>query len=253
MDTQMMEATTRAPWRCRTRAAAATSSIAISGPTTKSQAAMLALARLSDARRVDRRDRPAVRSDGPRRSRCRARRRGRSAARNWRRSRPRTACSNHYIGQGYYGTSRPESSCATYFRTPRGTPPIRRTSRRSRRAGSKRWLNFQTMVCDLTGMAIANASMLDEATAAAEAMTLCQRAGKSASTTIYVADDVLPQTIDVVRTRARPLGIGRRRRTRDATQPVQIALPCWCNIRARVATCATMACLRAGCTSEARS
>src|ERR1700724_2108495 len=68
-------------------------------------------------------------------------------------------------------------------------------------------LNSQTMVCDLSGMAIANASMLDEATAAAEAMTLCQRAGKSRSMSIYVADDVLPQTIDVIRTRAQPLGI----------------------------------------------
>ena len=56
-------------------------------------------------------------------------------------------------------------------------------------------------------MAIANASMLDEATAAAEAMTLCQRAGTSGSMSIYVADDVLPQTIDVIRTRAQPLGI----------------------------------------------
>src|ERR1700724_2535560 len=68
-------------------------------------------------------------------------------------------------------------------------------------------LNSQTMVCDLSGMAIANASMLDEATAAAEAMTLCQRAGRSRSTSIYVADDVLPQSIDVIRTRAQPLGI----------------------------------------------
>jgi glycine dehydrogenase len=63
------------------------------------------------------------------------------------------------------------------------------------------------MVADLTGMAIANASMLDEATAAAEAMTLCLRATKSASRLFAVADDVLPQTIDVVRTRAEPLGI----------------------------------------------
>ena len=68
-------------------------------------------------------------------------------------------------------------------------------------------LNFQTMVCDLTGMAIANASMLDEATAAAEAMTLCQRVGKSKSTRFFVADDVFAQTLDVVRTRAQPLGI----------------------------------------------
>jgi glycine dehydrogenase len=68
-------------------------------------------------------------------------------------------------------------------------------------------VNFQTMVCDLTGMAIANASMLDEATAAAEAMTLALRVGKSKSHTFFVADDVLPQTLEVVRTRAEPLGI----------------------------------------------
>ena len=68
-------------------------------------------------------------------------------------------------------------------------------------------LNFQTMVTDLTGMAIANASMLDEATAAAEAMTLALRMGKSKSKVFFVADDVLPQTLEVVRTRARPLGI----------------------------------------------
>jgi len=67
-------------------------------------------------------------------------------------------------------------------------------------------VNFQTMVTDLTGMAIANASMLDEATAAAEAMTLAARVGKSKSTVFFVADDVLPQTLEVVQTRALPLG-----------------------------------------------
>jgi len=63
------------------------------------------------------------------------------------------------------------------------------------------------MVCDLSGMAIANASMLDEPTAAAEAMALCRRSGKAESNVFYVADSVLPQTVDVVRTRAEPLGI----------------------------------------------
>jgi glycine dehydrogenase len=67
-------------------------------------------------------------------------------------------------------------------------------------------VNFQTMVCDLTGMAIANASMLDEATAAAEAMALALRVGSHESRTFFVAADVLPQTLDVVRTRAEPLG-----------------------------------------------
>ncbi|MGI9025090.1 MAG: aminomethyl-transferring glycine dehydrogenase, partial [Burkholderiaceae bacterium] len=67
--------------------------------------------------------------------------------------------------------------------------------------------NFQTMVTDLTAMDIANASMLDEATAAAEAMTLCQRVGKSKAMRFFVANDVLPQTIAVVKTRAEPIGI----------------------------------------------
>ncbi|MFM9884648.1 MAG: glycine dehydrogenase (aminomethyl-transferring), partial [Burkholderiales bacterium] len=63
-------------------------------------------------------------------------------------------------------------------------------------------LNFQTMVSDLTGMDIANASMLDEATAAAEAMALAKRVSKSASRRFFVANDCHPQTIAVVRTRA---------------------------------------------------
>ncbi len=69
-------------------------------------------------------------------------------------------------------------------------------------------LNFQTMIMELTALDIANASLLDEATAAAEAMTLCKRAMKGGSTanTFLVADSVHPQTIDVVRTRAQPFG-----------------------------------------------
>jgi glycine dehydrogenase len=63
------------------------------------------------------------------------------------------------------------------------------------------------MLTDLTGMDIANASMLDEGTAAAEAMTLIQRVGKSKSNVFYVAEDVLPQTLEVLRTRAEPLGV----------------------------------------------
>ncbi|WET82832.1 aminomethyl-transferring glycine dehydrogenase [Amycolatopsis sp. QT-25] len=68
-------------------------------------------------------------------------------------------------------------------------------------------LNFQTMVAELTGLPIANASMLDEATAAAEAMTLVRRAGKAKSARFVVDEDTLPQTIEVLRTRAEPLGI----------------------------------------------
>ncbi|SEO86082.1 aminomethyl-transferring glycine dehydrogenase [Trujillonella endophytica] len=70
-------------------------------------------------------------------------------------------------------------------------------------------LNFQTMVADLTGLPVAGASMLDEATAAAEAMTLVRRAGRAKADAVFVVDaDTLPQTLAVLRTRAEPLGIG---------------------------------------------
>src|SRR5947199_3948939 len=67
-------------------------------------------------------------------------------------------------------------------------------------------LNFQTMLTDLTALDIANASLLDEATAAAEAMTLCH-AVISGRKTFFVANNCHPQTIEVIRTRAKPLGI----------------------------------------------
>lgn len=68
-------------------------------------------------------------------------------------------------------------------------------------------INFQQMVIDLTGLALANASMLDEATAAAEAMTLMRRMGKNKSPRCFVAEDMHPQTLAVLETRAKPLGI----------------------------------------------
>ena len=68
-------------------------------------------------------------------------------------------------------------------------------------------MNFQTMVTDLTGMELANASMLDEASACAEAMSFCQRVSKSKSKVFFVANDCLPQNIEVVQTRAEPLDI----------------------------------------------
>ncbi|MEV4050512.1 aminomethyl-transferring glycine dehydrogenase [Amycolatopsis sp. NPDC049688] len=68
-------------------------------------------------------------------------------------------------------------------------------------------LNFQTVIADLTALPVANASLLDEATAAAEAMTLVRRAGRAASSRFVVDADTLPQTLAVLRTRAEPLGI----------------------------------------------
>src|SRR5437588_9377679 len=68
-------------------------------------------------------------------------------------------------------------------------------------------LNFQTMITDLTGLDIANASLLDEGTAAAEAMTLCRAAVGAARSTFFVANNCHPQTIEIVQTRAKPLGL----------------------------------------------
>jgi glycine dehydrogenase len=112
-----------------------------------------------------------------------------------------------FIGQGYYGTYTPGVILRNVFQNPAWYTAYTPYQPEISQGRLEALLNFQTMVCDLSGMAIANASMLDEATAAAEAMTLCLRAGKSASMSVYVADDVLPQTIDVIRTRAQPLGI----------------------------------------------
>ena len=68
-------------------------------------------------------------------------------------------------------------------------------------------LNFQTMVSDLTGMEIANASLLDEATAAAEAMTFCKRLAKNRAPAFFASHHCHPQTLDVLHTRAQPMGI----------------------------------------------
>jgi glycine dehydrogenase len=112
-----------------------------------------------------------------------------------------------HIGQGYYGTHTPTVILRNVLENPSWYTAYTPYQAEISQGRMEALVNFQTMVCDLTGMAIANASMLDEATAAAEAMTLAARVGKSKSTTFFVADDVLPQTLEVVRTRARPLGM----------------------------------------------
>ncbi len=111
------------------------------------------------------------------------------------------------IGQGYHGTHTPGVILRNILENPAWYTAYTPYQAEISQGRMEALLNFQTMVTDLTGMAIANASMLDEATAAAEAMTLALRMGKSRSHTFFVADDVLPQTLEVVRTRARPLSV----------------------------------------------
>ena len=112
-----------------------------------------------------------------------------------------------FIGQGYYGTFTPGVILRNVLENPAWYTAYTPYQPEISQGRLEAIANFQTMVADLTAMDIANASMLDEATAAAEAMTLCQRVGKSKSKRFFVADDVLPQTIAVVKTRAEPLGI----------------------------------------------
>jgi glycine dehydrogenase len=112
-----------------------------------------------------------------------------------------------FIGQGYHGTLTPGVILRNILENPAWYTAYTPYQAEISQGRMEALVNFQTMVCDLTGLAIAGSSMLDEATAAAEAMTLAMRVGKSKSTVFFVADDVLPQTLEVVQTRARPLGI----------------------------------------------
>jgi glycine dehydrogenase len=112
-----------------------------------------------------------------------------------------------FIGQGYYDTLTPGVILRNVLENPAWYTAYTPYQPEISQGRLEALINFQTMITDLTGMGIANASMLDEGTAAAEAMTLALRSVKGASQRFYVADDVLPQTLAVVRTRAEPLDI----------------------------------------------
>ena len=112
-----------------------------------------------------------------------------------------------FIGQGYYNSITPPVIQRNIQENPAWYSAYTPYQPEISQGRLEALMNFQTMVTDLTGMELANASMLDEASACAEAMSFCQRVSKSKSKVFFVANDCYPQNIEVVLTRAEPLGI----------------------------------------------
>ncbi|MDA1354034.1 MAG: aminomethyl-transferring glycine dehydrogenase [bacterium] len=120
-----------------------------------------------------------------------------------------TVCST-YIGMGYYGTHTPSAIARNIFENPGWYTQYTPYQAEISQGRLEALLNYQTMVTDLTGMDLANASLLDEATAATEAISMLHRVApksKSSANVVWVDENCFPHTIDVIRTRCQPLGI----------------------------------------------
>ena len=114
---------------------------------------------------------------------------------------------SNFIGMGYYGTYTPNVIIRNILENPGWYTSYTPYQAEVAQGRLEMLLNFQQMIIDFTGMDIANASLLDEGTAAAEAMGLCNRLDKKNSNLVFVSNNCHPQTIDVIQTRAEPMGL----------------------------------------------